>query len=383
MLKFKAVIATWAIIFFAFTYKEALAYDSMRLSDYISYVEHTDGGITTNYRDHNLAFWKRHNWLDDNASAYSPFLVRGATFSTGATIVVERTLLLGSGEAAEKWCKDKNMRLPTLDELEEMYEKRGLIGNLTDDGPEWGWPYWSQRVTNNSDGKNYGYLIYFGDTDQVNKWCEKPKSSIGISLLLSKGESVPVYPACNGEYIEQGDILYVPFGLRSGVIAAFQCVYDGKNVYASQNVNAEKYAPMKGFVRKERNHHRNNSRAEKYVPVKKCSSKGNICEKKKSYKSVKKSKGEGVCKRKSAPEKEKVHKKEKVQAKGAVAGTVKGKGTAGGAGTVQKKENVNKKENAYNKGKLHKRGSMYKIKRIHERENTRKKEDTDSKEILK
>ena len=66
------------------------------------------------------------------------------TLSTGA--VVDRTNLpsprqSGNGAAAEKWCQEEGKRLPTLEELREMYHHRNEIGGFTEGFDAGGWPY--------------------------------------------------------------------------------------------------------------------------------------------------------------------------------------------------------------------------------------------------
>lgn len=110
----------------------------------------------------------------------------------------------GNGAAAEKWCEEEGKRLPTLDELKEMYEKREIIGGFTDGFDAGGWPYWSERVTHNPDGKDFGYRIIFGNgaDDYV------PVSS---EALVRK-------------FGEQGEVQYRPFWIKSGSGAYVRCV---------------------------------------------------------------------------------------------------------------------------------------------------------------
>lgn len=128
------------------------------------------------------------------------------TLSTGA--VVDDAFLAPrqgmNGAAAEKWCANMGKRLPTLQELKEMYEKRDVIGGFTNGFDAGGWPYWAERVSNNKDGKNYGNRMIFGNgaEDYVN---------VGAGKAVRK-------------FGEQGEIQHRPFWLNSGVGAYVRCV---------------------------------------------------------------------------------------------------------------------------------------------------------------
>ena len=112
----------------------------------------------------------------------------------------------GNGAAAEKWCAEEGKRLPTLEELKEMYENREIIGGFTDGFDAGGWPYWSERVTDNQDGKDYGYRIIFGN---------------GADEYAYVGGDTFVR-----QFGEQGAVQYKPFWIGSGVGAYVRCVSD-------------------------------------------------------------------------------------------------------------------------------------------------------------
>ena len=110
----------------------------------------------------------------------------------------------GNGAAAEKWCEEDGKRLPTLDELQEMYDNRDIIGGFTDGFDAGGWPYWSERVTHNPDGKDFGYRIIFGN---------------------GADDYVPVSSeAMVRKFGEQGEVQYRPFWIKSGFGAYVRCV---------------------------------------------------------------------------------------------------------------------------------------------------------------
>ena len=110
----------------------------------------------------------------------------------------------GNGAAAEEWCKKQGKRLPTLDELKEMYYKRHEIGGFTDGFDAGGWPYWSERVTHNEDGRDYGYRIIFGKgADDY--------TQVSAHAYVKK-------------FGDEGEIQYQPFWLKSGVGAYVRCV---------------------------------------------------------------------------------------------------------------------------------------------------------------
>lgn len=110
----------------------------------------------------------------------------------------------GNGAAAEKWCEEEGKRLPTLKELQEMYDNRDIIGGFTDGFDAGGWPYWSERATHNPDGKDFGYRIIFGNgaEDYV---------QVTADAMVRK-------------FGEQGEIQYRPFWIKSGVGAYVRCV---------------------------------------------------------------------------------------------------------------------------------------------------------------
>lgn len=131
---------------------------------------------------------------------------RSYTLSTGAK--VDKANLpaprqSGNGAAAEKWCAEEGKRLPTLDELKEMYENREKIGGFTDGFDAGGWPYWAQRVTNNPDGKDYGNRIIFGVGAE-------DYTDVGNGMVRKFGEP--------------GEVQYRPFWIHSGVGAYVRCV---------------------------------------------------------------------------------------------------------------------------------------------------------------
>jgi len=137
------------------------------------------------------------------------FCASAYTLSTGA--VVDRANLpsprqSGNGAAAEKWCAEEGKRLPTLKELKEMYEKKDIIGGFTDGFDAGGWPYWAERVTNNSNGKDYGNRIIFGNGAEDYEY-------VGDGKMVRK-------------FGEPGEVQYRPFWIRSGVGAYVRCVSD-------------------------------------------------------------------------------------------------------------------------------------------------------------
>ena len=137
------------------------------------------------------------------------FCASAYTLSTGA-IVDEANLPApkqsGNGAAAEKWCAEEGKRLPTLEELKEMYEKRDEIGGFTDGFDAGGWPYWAERETNNPDGKDYGSRIIFGN---------------GAEEYQHVGDGKKVK-----KFGEQGEVQYRPFWIKSGFGAYVRCVSD-------------------------------------------------------------------------------------------------------------------------------------------------------------
>ena len=139
------------------------------------------------------------------------------TLSTGA-VVDDQNLLAprnkGNGAAAEKWCAEEGKRLPTLQELKEMYENRDIIGGFTDGFDPGGWPYWAERVTNNSDGKDYGNRIIFGN---------------GSDDYVDVDDGMYV---C--KFGEQGEVQYRPFWIRSGVGAYVRCVSGDRPVESGE-----------------------------------------------------------------------------------------------------------------------------------------------------
>jgi len=129
------------------------------------------------------------------------------TLSTGAEVDdvnLPAPRQSGNGAAAEKWCAEEGKRLPTLDELQEMYENRDFIGGFTNGFDAGGWPYWSERVTNNPDGRDYGYRIIFGN---------------GAEEYTPVGNAGAVR-----KFGEQGEVQYRPFWIHSGVGAYVRCV---------------------------------------------------------------------------------------------------------------------------------------------------------------
>lgn len=130
------------------------------------------------------------------------------TLSTGAVVDgknLSPPRQSGNGAAAEKWCKEAGKRLPTLEELREMYKNRDKIGGFTDGFDAGGWPYWSERVTHNPDGKDYGYRIIFGNGAEERQEVEPGK-------FVKK-------------FGEQGEEQYVPFWIKSCKGAYVRCVY--------------------------------------------------------------------------------------------------------------------------------------------------------------
>ena len=129
------------------------------------------------------------------------------TLSTGAEVDsanLPAPRQSGNGAAAEKWCAEEGKRLPTLDELKEMYDKRDIIGGFTDGFDAGGWPYWSERVTHNPDGKDFGYRIIFGSgaDDYV---------QVTADAMVRK-------------FGEPGEVQYRPFWIKSGSGAYVRCV---------------------------------------------------------------------------------------------------------------------------------------------------------------
>lgn len=129
------------------------------------------------------------------------------TLSTGA--VVDSANLpppkqSGNGAAAEKWCAEAGKRLPTIEELREMYKNRDKIGGFTDGFDAGGWPYWSQRATHKEDGRDYGYRIIFGNGAENYQ-------SVGDGKFVKK-------------FGEQGEEQYRPFWIKSGVGGYVRCV---------------------------------------------------------------------------------------------------------------------------------------------------------------
>ena len=130
------------------------------------------------------------------------------TLSTGATVDwanLPPPKNKGNGAAAEKWCQEVGKRLPTIEELREMYKHRAEIGGFTDGFDAGGWPYWSQRVTHNPDGKDFGYRIIFGNGAEDLQEVEKGK-------FVKK-------------FGEQGEEQYRPFWIKSGFGGYVRCVY--------------------------------------------------------------------------------------------------------------------------------------------------------------
>ena len=130
------------------------------------------------------------------------------TLSSGATVDWENLPApknKGNGAAAEKWCAEVGKRLPTLEELREMYKHRNEIGGFTDGADAGGWPYWSERVTHNSNGEDYGYRIIFGKGSETR-------------VEVEKGKFVK-------KFGEQGEEQYVPFWTGSCKGAYIRCVY--------------------------------------------------------------------------------------------------------------------------------------------------------------
>ena len=134
---------------------------------------------------------------------------RAFTLSTGA--IVDWANLpapknKGNGAAAEKWCQEVGKRLPTLEELREMYKYRDEIGGFTDGYDVGGWPYWSQRATHRPDGQDFGYRIVFGNGSQDRIEVEPDK------FVKKAGE--------------QGEEQYRPFWIGSKFGAYIKCVYE-------------------------------------------------------------------------------------------------------------------------------------------------------------
>ncbi|MDR1693660.1 MAG: hypothetical protein LBR70_00505 [Lactobacillaceae bacterium] len=138
--------------------------------------------------------------------------------STGARVDYERIGEGGpNGAVAEKWCLEKGMRLPTKEELKEMYDSRDNICRYYDKNPKscfntefedaGGWPYWGERTGNHSDGKDFGWRIIFGEGS----------------------EDYVKFP--NDKFVRkfgnQGEMQLVEFWVSSGRGAYARCVCDG------------------------------------------------------------------------------------------------------------------------------------------------------------
>ena len=147
------------------------------------------------------------------ASVFSAVLLLNAangyayTLSTGA--VVDSANLppprqSGNGAVAEKWCKEEGKRLPTIEELREMYKYRDRIGGFTNGFDAGGWPYWSERATHNEDGQDYGYRIIFGNGAEEYQ-------QVKDGALVRK-------------FGEQGEEQYRPFWIKSGFGGYVRCV---------------------------------------------------------------------------------------------------------------------------------------------------------------
>lgn len=59
---------------------------------------------------------------------------------------------------ADKLCKSQSMRLPSVDELKEMYNNQSKIPHMTDSEDMGGWPYWSEST----DGQEAVRIIFSG-----------------------------------------------------------------------------------------------------------------------------------------------------------------------------------------------------------------------------
>ena len=165
---------------------------------------------------------------------FTAFDTQAYTLSTGAE--VDATNLpeprnKGNGAAAEKWCEEEGKRLPTLEELKEMYNKRDIIGGFTDEFDPGGWPYWSKRVTNNSTGKDFGYRIIFGKGSEklVDVECNQK-----IKCNSTECQKIKCKVAKFGE---QGDVQYRPFWIRSGSGAYVRCISDKDYVLLNREGN--------------------------------------------------------------------------------------------------------------------------------------------------
>lgn len=138
------------------------------------------------------------------------FTLSGAqayTLSTGAEVDAQNLPAphnKGNGASAEKWCKEAGKRLPTLEELQEMYEKRDIIGGFTDGFDPGGWPYWSERATDNPNGQDFGNRIIFGNGAED-------------YVEVEDGKMVR-------KFGKQGEVQYCPFWTRSGYGAYVRCV---------------------------------------------------------------------------------------------------------------------------------------------------------------
>lgn len=98
-----------------------------------------------------------------------------------------------NGVIGETRCTEMGKRLPSLEELREMYERRDEIGGFTNGRDFGGWPYWSKKRTG-QDNKDYAFRKMFSD----------------------------------GRFGDEGEEQYVPFWLRSGYGAYVRCVSDKK-----------------------------------------------------------------------------------------------------------------------------------------------------------
>lgn len=153
--------------------------------------------------------------------------------STGARVDYERTGEKGAnGEVAEKWCKEKGMRLPTKEELREMYNKRHKICDYYNSNPKscfntefedaGGWPYWGQRVD----------LSTVDELTRQRSGCGATKSGeiYGWRIIFGRGSDTYVQFPDNKavrKFGDQGEEQLVQYWISSGRGGYARCVCDG------------------------------------------------------------------------------------------------------------------------------------------------------------